>query len=251
MLKRCLALFCVAAACASAQTTIYFDDFSGSSSTDLTGTTPDISSGGATWIADTGGSAWKADGSISNSGASNAFLSFAPSAGHVYTLSIDANPVNGNGDWFAIGFSQLATVNSIYAGGSVSASAWMLLRGDRTDDLETFLGPGTGDEVDFNPPDDITLSPGSVNLKVILDTTGAQWTAEWVVNNVSIRQTTFDTNPTINYVGLGRWSTASGTVDNFTLTSTSAIPEPATCALTLGTLAAGAVMLRRRRRRPV
>jgi hypothetical protein len=249
MLKHCLALFCVAVACASAQTTLYFDDFSGSGSSDLNGTAPDIRPGSETWIAGSESNDWKADGSISAGGDSNAFLPFSPSPGQIYTLSIDANPVNANDDWFAIGFTPSDSVNSSYAEDPVSASPWMLLRGQRASNLQTFLGPGTTDGADFNPTEDSTpLLDGVVNLKIVLDTTGEQWTAEWVVNNVSIRQTTFDTNPTINYVGLGRWETAIGTVDNFTLTSASAIPEPATYALTLAAFAAGAAALRRRKR---
>lgn len=238
-----LALFCIAAVSASAQTVIYFDDFSGLNSSDLHGTAPDTRPDNETWIANTGGNGWKADGFISGSGPSNAFLPFSPVAGNRYTLSIDANPVNANSNWFAVGFSQYSAVDEMFVGGDVGSWVSILLPGNRAFELETYLGPGTTGGVDFDAP------LGTVNLQIVLDTTGEKWTAEWLVNNVSLREETFATNPTINYIAIGRWSGATGTIDNLTLTSGTAIPEPSTYALIVAAFAAGVVALRRRTRR--
>lgn len=239
MLKSFL-LFSVLAACASAQTTLIYDDFSGSGSTSLNGTTPDTSLGGETWIATTGPGTWAADGSVSSSGPSNAFLAFTPSAGHVYTLSLDANPLTVTSSWFALGFGSGDDTGTGTGFQDTGVSPWMLLRGDRSGNaVQTFIGPNTAGGANA------TGATGVVNLKVVLDTTGPSWTAEWFVNNASIRQNTYTTNPTINYVGFGDLGGITGTVDNFLLTATG-VPEPATTALTLG-LATAALLARRRR----
>lgn len=241
MIKRLFLLLLASAACASAQTTVFFEDFSGSSLSDLNGTAPDIRPGSETWSVAPG--SWQADGSITGAGEANAFLSFSPTTGQTYTLSIDANPQNGTGDWFALGFAGAAATNSGFQ--ESSTVAWMLLRGNRgTGGVQTFLGPDTNGGTDHD------ALPDTVNLKVVLDTTATQWTAEWFINGTSIREETFSSNPNINYVGFGRFGDATGTVDNFALTAT-AVPEPSTYALGIGAAAVVVAALRRRKPRSV
>lgn len=244
MIKRCFALFCVLAACASAQTTLFFDDFSGSSATDLNGTAPDIRPGSETWTSGTGAGVWKADGSIASGGSTNAFLPFTPTSGYIYTLSLDANPTAGTStNWFALGFSQFASLSDGFQTSSKPAP-WLLLRDKRSisDSIQTFLGPNTTSGTNA------FAGTGAINLKIVLDTTGSDWAVTWLRDGVTIRTASFSGgNPTINYVGIGAFSGISGVVDNFTLT-TSAIPEPATYALGMA-VAAGCVM-RLRRKKP-
>ena len=79
-----------------------------------------------------------------------------------------------------------------------------------------------------------------MNLKVVLDTTAADWSAEWFVDDVLVRgPVAYGTQPVINWVGFGKFSSASGTVDNFSLSAVAA-PEPGTGAL-LGMAALGAL----------
>lgn len=80
--------------------TIYLDDFSGGAGDPLHGTTPDITTGGATWTA---GSLCKADGSFAKPDAMT--LPFVPVAGLVYTLdcSISSMP---SGTWNKFGFNH-------------------------------------------------------------------------------------------------------------------------------------------------
>ncbi len=198
---------------AGAVLTVYSDDFGGSGGTNLNGQAPDVRPGGETWLASTGGAAWKADGSNAGGGNRNAWLPFAPSAGNVYTVSLDVNPNVGTdvSDWFSLGFaSGSGTTNAFMGNGT---TAWMLQRVRRVGvaDVQTFLGPGTAGGANHG------TAAGTVNLKVVLDTQAA-WTAEWFFEGSSIRgPVTFSGTPTINRVGFGKYEDAQGTVDNFLL----------------------------------
>jgi hypothetical protein len=235
----CVVLGLAAASCGVARAgVIYYDDFSGSGAANLNGTAPDIAPGAQTWTAHT---TWKADGSKSAGGRVNAWLPFNPQPDHVYTVSLDVNPkISGSSDWFSLGFSNGNSTSNWHTSAD-QVFAWLLNREDDTSGsvVQTFLGPDTasGASHDLNPN-----AVGWVNLKVVLDTQAAAWTAEWFVNDVSIRgPVAFASNPAINYVGFGAWGSATGVVDNFALT----IPEPATLSL----LALGGLGLLARRRR--
>jgi hypothetical protein len=86
---------------AGATTTIYADNFPGSSSNPLNGTTPATESGmlggtsGIAWNAATGGF-FNADGSVNTSaGSGSADLPFTPQSGEIYTLSATVNDTAG------------------------------------------------------------------------------------------------------------------------------------------------------------
>jgi len=223
---------------------VYYDNFDGSGAADLNGTAPDVRPGPETWTA---ADAWKADGSKSSGGTRSAWLPLVPDAGKLYTLSLDVNPdVSGSSDWFALGFNSNNLTDQFHDGGN-TGFAWLLNRENDASSsvVQTFLGGGTSGAAshDFNPD-----KVGFVNLKVQLDTRDSAWTAEWFVDGSSIRgPVAFGSNPTINYVGFGAWSSATGAVDNFRLMVTT--PEPAT--LLVWSLLAGlsvALPWRRRRR---
>ena len=222
-----MATFAFTTAVANAQTIIYQDDFSGSSSTDLNGTTPDTTTGGNTWLADIDPLRdWKADGSIDN-GAANAnrngyaFLPFTPEAGKVYTLSIDMNVTPSS--WFALGFmsDNDTTSGGFYQESTGDGSPWMLLRGNGTAG-KSYAGPSTGGGANLPSRDGNTVS-------IVLDTTGTDWVATFKNGSASnsYTYTATDISDDINYVGFGRHTTAIGSVDNFSLTT----PTPATVLL--------------------
>jgi len=209
---------------------IYSDDFNGSG--DLSGTAPDVRPGSETWTASTTAPAWQADGTITGNAHRNAWLPFAPTAGNVYTASLDVNPNAPalDNDWFAFGFSAAAGTEAPFYDAGLSSVAWMLnrVRRSASSDMQTFLGPSTGGSANH------TTTTGVVNLKVVLDTQPANWEVEWYRNGSLIRgPDPYGSNPTINHVGFGRVSDAAGTVDNFNL-ATSFYAAPWTADETSG-----------------
>jgi len=198
---------------------IYVDDFSGSGSGLLNGTAPDTRPGSETWIARTDAPAWYDDGTKTVNASSSAWLPFTPTAGNLYTLSLDVNPdISGSDDWFALGFSASNVTTNDFHPGPNNAVGWMLNRENDASGsvVQTFRGPstGTGASHDFNPD-----KVGPVNLQVVLDTQPAQWTVRWAVDGGVIRSDTFPSIPVINYVGFGAYASATGVVDNFSLSS--------------------------------
>ncbi|MDG0994697.1 MAG: PEP-CTERM sorting domain-containing protein [Akkermansiaceae bacterium] len=245
------ALAGLALAAGSAQAAVIYqdnfdNDIEGTPTTgNLNGTTPDTTTGGNTWTADTNALRdWQADGSIDNGAASPdnngyAFLEFTPESGKVYTLSIDMTITSGSGSWFGLGFMSTNNTTSagFYQESTGDGAPWMLLREGDTALAKSFAGPGTAGGVDLASRDGNTMS-------IVLDTTGTDWVATF--NNGSesnsVTYTGLDISNDINYVGFGRNTTAIGSVDNFSLT---VVPEPSTTALIgLGGLA---LILRRRK----
>lgn len=232
----------------SSAATIYYDDFSGSSGTDLAGTAPDIRPGSETWALGTGDTAipaerWKADGSVlgssSGGGGAGGILPFTPSAGNIYELSVKLNPTttDGTGDWMAIGYLD--------ASGSMPATGapWAFKRGDSGTPFEvvSLLGPGVSGLVSEGVP--AGSQPLPTDLRIVLDTTGALWSVEWFVDNVSVRTDTYSSNPTITHVGIFRFETVAGSADDFLLTQ---VPEPGSLPLVGAGLALIAVRRRTR-----
>jgi len=234
----CIAIMGIAAGKVQA-TTIYSDDFSGGSGTNLNGTAPDVRPGLETWLA----SGWTANGAISSGGtAANAWLPFTPQANTLYQLSLSLNPTaNTAGNWFALGFSPSSTTTSAFGAGA-NAAPWLYKRGPNGNyQVESALGPGNNSFVSFG-----TGFSGATQILIELDTRNPAWTAEWFVDGVSQRgPVAYATNPTINFVGFGRDGDAVGSVSNFQLV---AVPEPATWCLSASAgLAASMIRLRRRR----
>jgi len=240
----CFIAFIQMAGIARAQsTTIYSDDFPGSSSNPLNGTTPVIESGSlggsgtAAWSA---GGYFNADGSVEASGGYNsAVLPFQPQAGNIYTLSADINNTDGDSTWIALGFEQVNNTSSAFNGNS--GYDWMLIRGNRgSGQGQRFLGANTAGSATF------TMPSGTVDLSEVLNTTGAQWTAEWFANGTLISgPTSYTSAPSINYVGFSEFADGAGTVGDFSLTATQPVPEPsAILSLVLGS--AGILLASRR-----
>ncbi len=243
--KLLLALALAAVTPMNAATVLYSDDFSGSVDNNLHGTTPATTIGTNTWIAHEN---WKADGSIAGGSSSvnndhNAFLAFTPASGLIYTLTATLDKPVGltNGMWAGIGFTNdtLGTAagnngESFFAGTN-AAGPWMLYRANNNQ-IAAFGGPETA-----NGSGNLSGYTGTQTMTIVLDTTGAQWKAEWFVGGNSIWTHTYNTNPAISYVGLGRENNTAADFSSFSLT---AIPEPSSTLIGgLGLLA----LLRRRR----
>jgi hypothetical protein len=249
---------------------IYQHDFGGPVSAPLHGQSPDIDSNG-------GGNAWQtrtdtgdlagtgvfhyADGSMQAGPAggpagAEAMLAFAPASGNVYmaTLSIGSVTATAINEWLGFGFAGSATSGTgTQAQFLVDSNPWMLYRGnDATARDQVFLGPGPAVGADWSSP--VVSARGSaVDLRIVLDTTDANWVVEWLAKApadssfTSLGTTSYTTNPTIQAVGYTVSNTAfvGGKINSFTLTT--AIPEPSSFLLVV----MGVAMLAPARRRPV
>ena len=236
---------------------IYYESFSGSAGDDLSGKAPDVRPGAEVWIASASPTAnvWKANGSIAQTGLNqhrSAYLPFVPEAGYIYTLSMDSNPTRldspgtGGSSWFALGFTPTNPTTTSWASSSVhGASGFGIIHRRNPEDTlgdAGSYGPGLPniDVGDGIVRHDVG-GTGWVNLKIVLDTTAAQWKASFYFDNVHYPDGdfTFATNPTdIQYVGFhNRWPLGGGSVDKFMLTVESPgshdIPEPPSVVLIL------------------
>lgn len=206
----------------------------------LHGTTPTTTTGLNTWTAFSG---FREDGFIADSGGAGdagAYLPFTPTTGNVYTLSVTVSAPTGpvTTGWAGLGFTANNFIDINSTGiheGSNAAAPWMLYRQNGA--AVTFDGPGATGSTSTATG----AYSGTQTMNIVLDTTGAQWTAEWFMGTTSLDTVTYSTNPTINYVAIGRGAGNGMTFSNFSLT---AVPEPTTALLgTLGLL----TLLRRRR----
>ena len=232
----------VLGAAASQGTVIYQDTFPGSSANPLSGTSPSIDTGGATWTAGLPASGgWAANGSTPGGGGFQyASLPFATPAvsGGTYSVSGTLDPTGTTDSWLAIGFSN---GSGFFSG----VGPWMLLQDNGP--IQLFAGPGTGGGPG-NPAGTFSLGQ---TAEVVLNTTVADWTAEYYYNGISLGTYTYtgvggsNPNPTgITTVGIGT-NSEPGIVGDF-MFQNSVVPEPATLGL-MAAMGAGLLLLGRKR----
>lgn len=249
------ALFGVAGATTASPTTIFQDNFSGSSSAELNGTAPSTGPTGVTWTA---ASSWMADGSQTSNvtGNANAYLPYVVTSGNIYTLSAGLDPTNTSSGWFGLGFitnTPSTGVNYWFAGsggGYFNSGPWLLVG-------ESSTGPGGK----FNPGPGYTGTNGGASggytsfattnavqdVSIVLNTGSSQWTYQVFDNNLAVAPVqTLAVNPDIVGVAIGAngGPMPTGKVSDFSLTA-SPVPEPTA----VGLLAVGgaALLLFRRR----
>jgi len=242
-----------------AQTTLYQDTFQDTdSSLDTQAPTTAVdafgASASATW---SGGRSEFTESTTTNAltiagaGGNIEYLTFTPQSGVVYQLSATLTNTFVSGDtdnWVTFGFIT-NTGSTIYGGGG---APWILLKSSGA--VEAYGGPGTlGGNKTASTGNGILTNN---TMTITLDTTTTLWTYQFSylatdgTTLLTSATTTYATNPTITAVGIASYNSPTGTrtVDNFTLTAT-AIPEPSTYALMVGTtglVTAGILRYRRR-----
>ena len=154
---------------------------------------------------------WTTDGTkLSAGGQGNAFLPFTPADKKIYTFSADIQVTGTDSSkWLAIGFTNNDDLYNGWDTAQNSVAWWREYA--VTNQLQTFLGP--------NGASGLSAPGGSAgfnHFSILLDTTEANWTAQWYFNGQLERTAMFATDPTISFVGLG--GLAPGAIENFSLT---------------------------------
>ena len=204
---------------------IFSDDFSGDATVDLNGTTPDVTTGGATWVAT---SNYKADGSFTLDAPATMSLAFTPVDGSVYTLDAQIEDLGGN-HWAQLGFGNGQPTDALWSG-----RAWNLLRiaSDTGNSHATYLkdlngGAGWSSLGLLRYADDL-------DVRIVLDTTGGtgSWTATYyakagnVGTYTEVRSAVTLTDETIDSVGFSTYNAANeGKLNSFSL-SDDTITDP-------------------------
>jgi hypothetical protein len=165
---------------------IYQDNFTGSGSNTLIGTTPTVTTGGKFWVRND--PSFAANGqAVANAGA---YLPFTPVAGNVYTLQGTLNPVSSGGDgWFAFGFT---TVGLPFNG----SPSWFLVKPSNI-----------GGDVYSVKNGSLTALGNVTNssnvFTIALNTTGINWVSTFSVNGTVLDTQTFTGGaPAISYIGI-------------------------------------------------
>jgi len=187
---------------------IYSDDFSGSGAAELNGTTPDVTTGGATWVAT---SNYKADGSFTLANNATMTLAFTPVDGLVYTLDAQIEDLGGS-HWAQFGFGNGQPTTTLWSG-----RAWDLLRvaGD-TGNAHATVQSGFGGLANWS---DLGLLryADDLDVRIVLDTTGGtgNWTATYyakpgnVGTYTEVRSAVTLTDETIDSVGFSTFNAAN------------------------------------------
>jgi hypothetical protein len=201
---------------------IYSQDFSTGTGSPLLGTPSTV--GGGTW---SGNSLFNTAGYTTGDGGAIA-LAFNPVSGFIYdlTATININPLTTT--WIGAGFLP-----------STGADAYSFLATPNTP-----TAVRNGDTWSTFPGADYSIN--SADLRIRLDTTGAQWTTSMYQGGVQMGSTHTYTsgNPTINYVGFV--NAEGGGVGGISAFQLTAIPEPSTYALVIGGIATVLAFRRRR-----
>lgn len=204
---------------------IYFDDFSGSGAADLHGTTPDVTTGGAAWVAR---SVYKADGSFSWESFATMSLAFTPVDGRVYTLDAKIENLTG-AHWVQFGFGNGQP--SVSTDPNWSPRAWHLLR--VAEDGGNAHNTALKDFAGLTAWSDLSLLRYAepLDARIVLDTTGgtASWQATWYAKADSdaayteVQSAALLTAEDIDSVGFSLYNTnKSGKLLSFSLSDDSA-----------------------------
>ena len=187
-------LFALPSATLAEIVTLYEDDFSGSTSSNLLGTVTDVGDG--IWTSGGASASFKADGSVvTNTAGSGVWLPVSIEQGNVYTLSADVDLTAGS--WITLGYAQYGSDAAFWGSGgygtvAVNSSFSKVFPGQGTEgELPAFIGAGAGVQ----------------QLQIVLDAIdvdSANWTMEFFEGGVSVGGPVTTTNgnfANISFVG--------------------------------------------------
>jgi len=159
---------------AQADTVLFQDDFDGTGP--LNGTTPDITTGGAAWVA---GSGFGADGTVATT-RTTATLAFTPETNKLYRLQAR---ISSTASWIGFGFAKgqsvLSGQRNKFTGQDTVGKAWVMKKGDADtapNGNQTQKNAAI-QEQDF--PGDFYRSLADMDFRIDLNTSNAIWTATW------------------------------------------------------------------------
>ncbi len=226
VLSMLVAVLCVVSVQASVVISDSFDRTG-----NLSGSSPDVGTG--TWIVPTMADVPDTDGSVLNmsedgGGTKRLNLDFDFVAGRIYTLTVDMNVEDGAGTgWLAAGFT---TDTSLYTLTDSSVLSWMHIRSEETanSDGVAFGGYATGNATHY----ELDTWSNDASFKIVLDTSVAEWTTTYYVDDQLVKTFDWGETPAIEGVFVSGSDGVGGTVDNLLLVD-DVIPEPATISLLL------------------
>ncbi len=243
---------CLAGSSTFAAGVLYQENFGGLATNNLNGSTVDTDNSGGfntTWTAYSG---YKQNGLMpSASVAQGAFLPFVPIAGNVYTLTATftgVGPAGTSAAWYALGFGKAMPTNAETGAGNrfieapTMGRAWTLFRANNpnfptatTNANQVQLGNATTGTGATQPwPSTAPFNGGDVDIKIVLDTTPATWTADFFAKRPTdptyVEVSTGATNllaQDIGAIGFTRTTgTLSGNITKFELDTSGSIFVP-------------------------
>lgn len=148
-------------------------------------------------------------------------LPFTPHSGYIYTLNASLTFTGAASSWVGLGFAQRVPLNAAVGYGRFSDGGttapdlgpngydWLILT-ESSGNVQAFGGPG-GQKQTVNQ-DIFTAGPGTHNVQITLDTTGAQWVMNAYVDGFQATTNytyALGTNPPIGAVGITQNSLSS------------------------------------------
>jgi len=203
---------------------LFQDNFDGAASP-LNNRSPNV--GAAKWMA---APSFRGNGSIREGEECAAALPFFPTAGNVYQLDVRFDCISTGTKWLGAGFAIIGNSGKgryVLSGKSqLIGQAWAILKGDPAftePNGNTAHAQGTINGMGFQGG--LEEEVGTMDVRIILNTEGTIWTAEWYAKKATdseytlVRPTTNLPDKTINAVGLLS-NAGEGRIDQFTLRST-------------------------------
>jgi hypothetical protein len=214
-----IALFCCSIGNAQI---VYSNNFTLGGTTNIWGAAPTVANnyaGGtssATWNDALGyneTSALLANGSDNATLGDSWLMPFNPQPGYVYTLTASLTFTGNPGSWVGVGFAQNDSVNVPVGVGRYADSGYggptgydFLILNESSGNTEYFRGP-TGNSTTIFNGTGFSGGPQTLNVEVILNTTGSLWSMAAYVNGVQMGYTTnYASVPPIGAVGITQTS---------------------------------------------